>query len=183
MSNSDSSSELSSPKALKRWFRGDASIPKKARVAHTVIEWHLRAPVGGTSSPRINDGSQLPPLLYMWRSSTKRRHSSVWTNKENFARDRPIKPSERLMSCTLKDVPSPSGNRLRSPTVNSGENVRLVLLSISNTWRSQPPSDHMSMPHVAFRQVTCVAIPLNPACCWRRTSRRWRGRLGTASCR
>ena len=110
------------------------------------------------------------------RSSTKRRHSGVWTNKANCWRDMPIKPLlDFFISCTLKNVPLPRSNRLRFPTVNSGEKSRRVLLFISNTWRSQPPSDHMSMPHVAFRQVTCVAIPLNPAYCWRSASRRWRG--------
>ena len=67
------------------------------------------------------------------RSSTKRRHSGVWTNKANCWLDMPIKPLDFFMSCTLKDVPSPSGNRLRVPTHKYGENVRRVLLSMSFT--------------------------------------------------
>jgi len=45
----------------------------------------------------------------------------------------PIKPFDFFMSCTLKNEPSPRAKRLRFPTVNSGENVRSVLLSMSFT--------------------------------------------------
>ena len=61
MSNSDSSSE-SSPNSHKSRDRGNASMLKKWRHACTVKPWQPRAPVGGTRSPLINAGSQLPPL-------------------------------------------------------------------------------------------------------------------------
>ena len=63
MSNSDSSPELSSPKALKSWDRGVAYMPKKPRHANTVKRWQSLAPVGGARSSLINEGFQLPPLL------------------------------------------------------------------------------------------------------------------------